>query len=221
MAFNTVPVNGWPQIKKLEELDAIAQQIADMPTFTSSDRAFLADLPAYPETDGTKVLTATTSSGETSLSYEEIPNELPADPETDGVKVLTATTTSGETVKSWEDPATGGINYSTEEQDTGLKWIDGKTIYQKTFGASGGSYTSPISIAHGISNIDTIVSKSGSLYYGSTYHAISIDHAESGNSVAHSIINADNIVLNYGSDYSGVNAISKYDVTICYTKATT
>lgn len=27
----------------------------------------------------------------------------------------------------------GGVNYSTTEQDTGLKWIDGKTIYQKTF----------------------------------------------------------------------------------------
>lgn len=27
----------------------------------------------------------------------------------------------------------GGINYSTNEQDTGVKWIDGKTIYQKTY----------------------------------------------------------------------------------------
>ena len=27
----------------------------------------------------------------------------------------------------------GGISYSTEEQDTGLTWIDGKKIYQKTF----------------------------------------------------------------------------------------
>lgn len=27
----------------------------------------------------------------------------------------------------------GGVNYSTTEQDTGLKWIDGRTIYQKTF----------------------------------------------------------------------------------------
>lgn len=26
----------------------------------------------------------------------------------------------------------GGIDYSTDEQDTGLKWIDGKKIYQKT-----------------------------------------------------------------------------------------
>ncbi len=27
----------------------------------------------------------------------------------------------------------GGVDYSTTEQDTGLKWIDGKPIYQKTF----------------------------------------------------------------------------------------
>lgn len=27
----------------------------------------------------------------------------------------------------------GGVNYSTTEQDTGLKWIDGKPIYQRTF----------------------------------------------------------------------------------------
>ena len=27
----------------------------------------------------------------------------------------------------------GGINYSTEEQNTGLKWTDGKDIYQKTY----------------------------------------------------------------------------------------
>lgn len=27
----------------------------------------------------------------------------------------------------------GGIDYSTTEQDTGLKWIDGKSIYQRTY----------------------------------------------------------------------------------------
>ena len=27
----------------------------------------------------------------------------------------------------------GGINYSTNEQSTGLTWVDGKTVYQKTF----------------------------------------------------------------------------------------
>ncbi len=27
----------------------------------------------------------------------------------------------------------GGVDYSTSEQDTGLKWVDGKPIYQRTF----------------------------------------------------------------------------------------
>lgn len=185
--MHVIPPNGFPNVPSFADLDRIAKQIENMPTFTSDDRAFLSDLPSYPSEDGTKVLTATTKSGETSLSYEEVES--------------------------------GMLDYSTEEQATGQKWIDGKEIYRKTF-ASVGSFTSPISIAHGISNIDTIVNKNGTLYYGSTYHAISIDHAETGNSVAHSIINSDNIVLNYGSDYSGVNAISKYDVTLYYTKTT-
>ena len=30
----------------------------------------------------------------------------------------------------------GGVNYSTEEQDTGLKWLNGDAIYQKTFSGS-------------------------------------------------------------------------------------
>lgn len=56
----------------LKALDAIAATIENLPTFTSNDRAFLEELPAFPTEDGTKVLTATTSSGETSLSYEEV-----------------------------------------------------------------------------------------------------------------------------------------------------
>ncbi len=31
------------------------------------------------------------------------------------------------------DTPAGGINYSTEEQDTGLKWVDGSEIYQTTY----------------------------------------------------------------------------------------
>lgn len=104
MAFNNVPANGWPQIKDLEKLDALAKQIEDMPTFSSSDRAWLDE-------------------------WEEKLPELPADPETDGVKVLTATTESGETVKSWETPESGNADYSTTEVNTGRKWIDGKDVY--------------------------------------------------------------------------------------------
>lgn len=46
----------------------------------------------------------------------------------------------------------GGVNYSTSEQDTGLKWIDGKTIYQKSF--SQDSYSSNVgSIGSGVTNV--------------------------------------------------------------------
>lgn len=92
----------------LKALDALAQQIEDMPAYTSSDREWLDE-------------------------WESKLPELPEDPETDGVKVLTATTTSGETVKTWEEPESGGVpDYSTTEQATGQKWIDGKDIYFKT-----------------------------------------------------------------------------------------
>lgn len=86
----------------LKALDAIASAIEGLPTFTSNDRAFLEELPAFPSEDGKKALVATTESGETSLSYESIPDELPADPESDGKRVLTATTSGGTTTKSWE-----------------------------------------------------------------------------------------------------------------------
>lgn len=123
MAYNNVPVNGWPQIKDLEKLDALAKSIENMPTFTSNDKAFLEELPAFPLTDGKKALTATTSEGATSLAYEEIPDELPADPVSDGVRVLTATTSGGETTKSWGDKASNA-DYSTTEQLTGRKWLN-------------------------------------------------------------------------------------------------
>lgn len=58
--------------EKLKELDAIAQQIEDLPTFTSNDRVFLEAVPAMPTEDGEKFLKATTADGETTLSYDGI-----------------------------------------------------------------------------------------------------------------------------------------------------
>lgn len=148
MAFNNVPVNGWPQIKDLEKLDALAKQIEDMPTFSSSDRAWLDE-------------------------WEDKLPELPEDPETDGVKVLTATTEDGETVKSWEDPASGGFNYSTTEQNTGRKWVDNKDIYVKVY-----NLETPLSLASQTwtdsgfdgSDIDTIVNAFGTDINGTYFN---------------------------------------------------
>ena len=108
MSFNNVPVNGWPQIKQLEELDALAKKVDNMPVFSSTDRDWLDE-------------------------WESKLPELPADPETDGVRVLTATTESGETTKSWEEPESNTWNYSTSEINTGQKWIDDKDIYCRVY----------------------------------------------------------------------------------------
>lgn len=155
MAFNNVPANGWPQIKELEKLDALAKAIEDMPTFTSNDKAFLEELPAFPAVDGKKMLAANTSEGTTTLAYEELPDELPADPESDGTRVLTATTSSGETVKSWET-AESGIDYSTTEQNTGIKWIDGKEIYSKTIDCGTLPDNTSKLVAAGLSNVTVV-----------------------------------------------------------------
>lgn len=51
--------------------------------------------------------------------------------------------------------AVGGVDYSTSEQDTGLKWIDGKSIYQKTFSFTGIRNPSDWTYIDTISNMDT------------------------------------------------------------------
>lgn len=128
MAFNNVPVNGWPQIKKLEELDALAKKVDNMPVFSSTDRDWLDE-------------------------WESKLPELPADPETDGVKVLTATTESGETTKSWEEPESSTWDYSTSEVDTGQKWTDGSNIYCKVISFGALPNTTTKTVASGLTNV--------------------------------------------------------------------
>ena len=56
----------------------------------------------------------------------------------------------------------GGVDYSTTEQDTGLKWVDGSSIYQITY--TGLSFSSgavsDLQDCSGL-NIDTLVSIEG------------------------------------------------------------
>ena len=53
--------------------------------------------------------------------------------------------------------SSNGINYSTEEQNTGLTWIDGKKIYQKTVVVNRANIDNTwTEIPHNIENIDNI-----------------------------------------------------------------
>ena len=48
-------------------------------------------------------------------------------------KLTTALNGISTAIENMPQPTGGGIDYSTEEQDTGLKWIDGRHVYQRTF----------------------------------------------------------------------------------------
>ena len=77
-------------------------------------------------------------------------------------------------------PTGGGIDYSMTEQDTGLKWVDGKNIYQKTIYVTTAGGVSNIN--HDIVDIDKCISITGTcLYQGTTqlilpYVSISSDY---------------------------------------------
>jgi hypothetical protein len=49
------------------------------------------------------------------------------------------------------------MDYSTSEQDTGCKWIDGEPIYRKTINFGKLPDTSAKSVAHNITNLDHFV----------------------------------------------------------------
>ena len=59
------------------------------------------------------------------------------------------------------------MDYSTSEQDTGCKWIDGKKIYKKTF-----SFTlvnaEATTVNHGISNFGLLVKFEGAVVQSGT-----------------------------------------------------
>ncbi|MDR1370830.1 MAG: hypothetical protein LBJ72_12010, partial [Dysgonamonadaceae bacterium] len=55
------------------------------------------------------------------------------------------------------------IDYSTEEQWTGKKWIDGKKIYQKTITYYSSGYSE--SFPHGISNFNRLIDINFLIFY--------------------------------------------------------
>ena len=51
----------------------------------------------------------------------------------------------------------GMLNYTTSEQSTGIKWIDGRTIYQKTINCGALPNATTKTVAHGITGINHII----------------------------------------------------------------
>ena len=61
-------------------------------------------------------------------------------------------------VDGGDTPAGGGIDYSTEEQDTGLKWVDDKPVYQKTIALGAlPEANQELGYDHGITDLETLI----------------------------------------------------------------
>ena len=107
------------------------------------------------------------------------------------------------------------ISYSTSEQDTGLKWIDGKTIWQKTINCGTLPNKSTTSIAHNISNFGYLISLNGTASNGSTYYTIPLVSSAT-TWLTEVTVDSTNINITTINNYSAYTGI----ITIQYTKTT-
>ena len=106
--------------------------------------------------------------------------------------------------------------YSTEEQDTGKKWIDGKTIYQKTFIMGGLGLATTIKKPHNISNLDLVIRIQGIAKENSIGATINLPHAADQQAYTVTVY-ADNTNVNIQT-YADQRGYAQSYVTLWYTK---
>lgn len=126
--------------------------------------------------------------------------------------------TNGTTYYVTDDPndrVGGGVNYSTTEQNTGLKWHDGKDIYQRTFTPNLTLTTSwqPVIDATGIDWVTDIE-------YHITRNGEQTNPVFSSYDVVVWLIRNGYIQFSNNVQSSSGNILVLKDVTIRYTKAT-
>lgn len=124
-----------------------------------------------------------------------------------GVKIADRTITASKISSAFTD-------YSTTEQNTGRLWIDGKTIYRQHVNLGSLTNTTPKSVAHGISNLSTVVSLTGFATNGSVFLPLPLARYNNFASQIGLYMDTTNVVVEPGNDrttYTGY-------VVIEYTK---
>ena len=107
-------------------------------------------------------------------------------------------------------------NFSTAEQDTGQKWINGKTIYQKTYVTGGLPNNSVRKVAHDISDLDMVVRIQGIAKENSIGATINLPHAADQQAYTVTVY-ADDTNVNIQT-YTNQTGYSQSYVTLWYTK---
>jgi len=107
------------------------------------------------------------------------------------------------------------LDYSTSEQNTGQKWIDGKTIYTKTLQVA--SLTTSNIIPHGITGLGVMIDMRG--YVTTNFGIQPVPRTVPDNTAGYSIgtgdVNSTTLFVLFGTDYSSKTNLA---LTLLYTK---
>ena len=108
-------------------------------------------------------------------------------------------------------------SYSTTEQATPFTWIDGSTIYKKTFATGALPNNSTLDIPHGISNLDVVVKIDGTIKatWGTQYQLPTVYDSEGTSYNTYVGVGATNITIGT----KGNNTSKSGYITIWYTKS--
>ena len=106
--------------------------------------------------------------------------------------------------------------YSTDEINTGKKWINGKTIFQKTFVMGGLGVATTIKKPHNISNLDMVIRIQGIAKENSIGATINLPHAADQQPYTVTVY-ADNTNVNIQT-YADQSGYTQSYVTLWYTK---
>lgn len=108
----------------------------------------------------------------------------------------------------------GAVDYSTTEQPTGQKWIDGKEIYFKTYEIAALPNATTTRTPTGLSNLDKVIKIDGMAYGNSTHNPLPFVSTSAQYSIECWVDDNANIVLTSSANYSAYNGV----VTLYYTK---
>lgn len=110
------------------------------------------------------------------------------------------------------------LDYSTSEENTGTKWIDGSAIYKKTVSTGSLPNASSKSVAHNITNLSRVIRLEGYAYDSSNQRSYPIPYASytAATNTISAYANDTYVVLGAGIDRSSV---TESYVTLYYTKS--
>lgn len=129
-----------------------------------------------------------------------------ADGTVTGTDIATNTVTAANMVAAF-------TNYSTTEQNTGCKWIDGKTIYRKVVNLGSLPNATPGSVAHGISNISTVIRLTGMATNGTVFLPLPLARYNNFASQIGLYADMTNIVVEPGNDRTAFTGFAIIEFT--------